>query len=465
MSGKDFVDLDLLTFMFRFQKIKPPIILQINSVKNVLASETKQEHEPRSLMLSLSDGHTHINAIELQHVRELSVAIPPGTKLKIKSETQIKHGFLILESSRIEVLGGQVPSLVQAWTLKKESRSLFSRKISTRGEDEDPPPKFHPLVLAPPPAKPAPSTNKKTVNSQPQGPPQHHQKNQNQKPVSQGQKQTTQPKMKKEQPSQESQTSFAASTASSASIKPQGESHSQIQSTQTQTQTQTTSQPQIQSNQRYNQKLNSSQSQKQYKVKGEGNQPQRNKNQYSSTSTNRNPSQTSNLSSTISQTDSKPPPPPNLPLPSTNPSVPLVASRTVSAAVSQPISTTQQQTHPQHSIPNSAPKARDQRYAQDRKPQEHYQPKKDRKPQQFYQPKNSRSTTQQQPQSQQDNAHYPQPPLHYQPPHGHVENPYFMFPVPPVYGDPAYGYSGQQHSHQYQQYPNPYSQYYYYPPQ
>lgn len=48
-----------------------------------------------------------------------SLNTPPGTKVKLLGTVQVKNGFLILDDSKISVLGGEVDHMVERWELQR----------------------------------------------------------------------------------------------------------------------------------------------------------------------------------------------------------------------------------------------------------------------------------------------------------------------------------------------------------
>ena len=44
---------------------------------------------------------------------------PPGTKVKLLGTVQVRNGFLLLEDSKICVLGGEVQFMVEKWELQR----------------------------------------------------------------------------------------------------------------------------------------------------------------------------------------------------------------------------------------------------------------------------------------------------------------------------------------------------------
>lgn len=50
-----------------------------------------------------------------------SLNTPPGTKVKLLGTVQIKNGLLLLDDSKISVLGGVVEHMVEKWELQRVS--------------------------------------------------------------------------------------------------------------------------------------------------------------------------------------------------------------------------------------------------------------------------------------------------------------------------------------------------------
>lgn len=44
---------------------------------------------------------------------------PPGTKVKLLGTVQVKNGLLLLDDSKISVLGGEVDHMVEKWELQR----------------------------------------------------------------------------------------------------------------------------------------------------------------------------------------------------------------------------------------------------------------------------------------------------------------------------------------------------------
>lgn len=54
-----------------------------------------------------------------------SLNTPPGTKVKLLGTVEIKNGLLLLDDSKISVLGGVVEHMVEKWELQRVSFHFF----------------------------------------------------------------------------------------------------------------------------------------------------------------------------------------------------------------------------------------------------------------------------------------------------------------------------------------------------
>lgn len=48
-----------------------------------------------------------------------SLNTPPGTKVKLLGTVQVKNGFVLLDDSKISVLGGEVDHMVEKWEIQR----------------------------------------------------------------------------------------------------------------------------------------------------------------------------------------------------------------------------------------------------------------------------------------------------------------------------------------------------------
>ncbi|XP_059153882.1 recQ-mediated genome instability protein 1-like isoform X3 [Physella acuta] len=65
----------------------------------------------RMLLLQLTDGHTHIQAMEYQTIKELHEQLPSGTKVLLSGDLECWSGIIVLRAGNIHVLGGEVDAL------------------------------------------------------------------------------------------------------------------------------------------------------------------------------------------------------------------------------------------------------------------------------------------------------------------------------------------------------------------
>ncbi|XP_067352238.1 tudor domain-containing protein 3 isoform X2 [Channa argus] len=121
------------------EKLEGPCVLQVQKVRNVSAPKDHEESQsaPRMLRLQMTDGHTSCVGLEFKHLSKISLNTPPGTKVKLLGTVQVKNGLLVLDDSKISVLGGEVDHMVEKWELQ---RSLAKHSRSNIGAEGGPPP-------------------------------------------------------------------------------------------------------------------------------------------------------------------------------------------------------------------------------------------------------------------------------------------------------------------------------------
>lgn len=51
-----------------------------------------------------------------------SLNTPPGTKVKLLGSVSVKNGFLLLDDSKMAVLGGEVEHMIEKWELQRVSK-------------------------------------------------------------------------------------------------------------------------------------------------------------------------------------------------------------------------------------------------------------------------------------------------------------------------------------------------------
>jgi hypothetical protein len=96
--------------------LQGPVVLQILSVSNI-AGPSKRKYEdghPKFLLLSLTDGHTKVYAVEIESIPGLKSMTSPGTKILYLGGEAVK-GKILLSSSNTKLIGGEVPHLVEAF--------------------------------------------------------------------------------------------------------------------------------------------------------------------------------------------------------------------------------------------------------------------------------------------------------------------------------------------------------------
>lgn len=123
----------------RTEKLEGPCVLQVQKVRNISAPKDHEESQgaPRMLRLQMTDGHTTCVGLEFKHLSKISLNTPPGTKIKLLGTVQVKNGLLLLDDSKISVLGGEVEHMVEKWELQ---RSLAKHSRSNIGAEGGPPP-------------------------------------------------------------------------------------------------------------------------------------------------------------------------------------------------------------------------------------------------------------------------------------------------------------------------------------
>ncbi|XP_046394161.1 tudor domain-containing protein 3 isoform X2 [Ischnura elegans] len=124
----------------KLESICGKMVVQVQKVRNVSAPKANEESRgaPRMLKFTLSDGQLTCQAVEFEHIQSLSLNTPPGTKVLLKgSVIPMMHGLLLLRPHHLEVLGGQVTTLVEKWEL---NRSLAKHSRNWAGEEGAAPP-------------------------------------------------------------------------------------------------------------------------------------------------------------------------------------------------------------------------------------------------------------------------------------------------------------------------------------
>ncbi|KAG7251827.1 hypothetical protein CRUP_035034, partial [Coryphaenoides rupestris] len=129
----------------RVDKVEGPCVLQVQKIRNISAPKEQEQSQaaPRMLRVHVTDGHTSCPALEYSQLSKIRIMMvsagpysstvwntPPGTKVKLLGTVPVKNGFLLLEDSKICVLGGEVQFMVEKWELQR-SLAKHSRNIGS----------------------------------------------------------------------------------------------------------------------------------------------------------------------------------------------------------------------------------------------------------------------------------------------------------------------------------------------
>lgn len=83
---------------------------------------------PRMLKLTLTDGESFVQAVEISNIPFISRdKTPPGSKILIRN-VRTQNGFLCLNQNNTKLLGGNVPHLIEKWEMAK-SVQYHSRNV------------------------------------------------------------------------------------------------------------------------------------------------------------------------------------------------------------------------------------------------------------------------------------------------------------------------------------------------
>ncbi|XP_076445146.1 uncharacterized protein LOC143283032 [Babylonia areolata] len=104
-----------------------PLYGQLQKVKGTLNANTEisadkpqqpaWEPKPsRMLLLKMTDGHTELQGMEYRPIPALNASLQPGFKVVIHGQVKCRRGVLMLTADNVQVLGGEVDSLMEANT-------------------------------------------------------------------------------------------------------------------------------------------------------------------------------------------------------------------------------------------------------------------------------------------------------------------------------------------------------------
>ncbi|CAG5134179.1 unnamed protein product [Candidula unifasciata] len=109
---------------------------RVNTNEEVSADKPFQpgwEPKPsRMLLFRLTDGHTHIQALEYKQIKDLHAELPSGLKLLVSGKFLCRRGVLMLTPDCVQVLGGEVDTLVEQNT----PLAVLEREMMRNREDE-----------------------------------------------------------------------------------------------------------------------------------------------------------------------------------------------------------------------------------------------------------------------------------------------------------------------------------------
>ena len=133
-----------------------PLVLQIQKIVNIAVPKDQSELSSpgtsrRILLISLTDGHSYHQAVEMQPIKGINIDTPPGTKIRLIGEVGIWKGYLLLYPVNMQVLGGNVTKLRSSWELNRQLDSRAAAMLCSQhqrqvnGPDGRGPPSFVPF--------------------------------------------------------------------------------------------------------------------------------------------------------------------------------------------------------------------------------------------------------------------------------------------------------------------------------
>lgn len=103
--------------------------MQIQKLRNIGAPKCNETSgaAPRLLKLTLTDGFSTCQALELEPVTKLDIIkTAPGSKILFKT-IQTVGSYILITNSNATLLGGHVPALIERWQLSKLSITKHAR--------------------------------------------------------------------------------------------------------------------------------------------------------------------------------------------------------------------------------------------------------------------------------------------------------------------------------------------------
>lgn len=119
-----------------------PFVLQVmegrDITRSLQASSTTLQTDKGMMGLTLTDGRITCKAVEYKPTSCLNKACVPGTKVCLRN-VAVKSGILCLEPRSVEVLGGRVEALADAYEAQKKYAGVERSKVAGEGVDRAPP--------------------------------------------------------------------------------------------------------------------------------------------------------------------------------------------------------------------------------------------------------------------------------------------------------------------------------------
>lgn len=132
------------------KRLAGPHILQLVSAVDVaqpqLFQDAPSDRKGRLLRLKLTDGHRSCVGVEYLPLGSLrSPDLVPGVKVLIRG-VLIRVGVLLLEPKCIELVGGRVQALAEAWEVQQKYGGTAERTAAAEGAAGERPRPFQPFV-------------------------------------------------------------------------------------------------------------------------------------------------------------------------------------------------------------------------------------------------------------------------------------------------------------------------------
>jgi len=126
------------------------VILQLVSVTDVSKPTAgplvgSESGSNRLLVVKMTDGQKVCKGVEFHRMDMLSADLAPGTKLQLH-DVAIKTGVLHLEPKSVNVIGGQVESLVEEWKVRRLYAGI--ERTAHAGDVDEKPPSFRQFIPA-----------------------------------------------------------------------------------------------------------------------------------------------------------------------------------------------------------------------------------------------------------------------------------------------------------------------------